>query len=66
VLASFPGRRKNGGCQEKTVSRLLILEPEVRLFRAAFIVAKVASTVSGTPAGAHNVEREVRWLARTG
>jgi len=65
-LGSFRGRRKNGGSHEKTVSRLLILEPKVRLSRFAFIVGKAASTVSGTPAGAHNVEREVRWLARTG
>jgi len=33
------------------VNRLLILEPEVRRFRTAFIVGKVESTVPGTPTG---------------
>jgi len=52
------GRRKDVGCQEEPVNRLLILEPGVRRFWVAFIVAKVASTVFGTPAGAHNAGRE--------
>jgi len=51
------GRRKNVSSQEKTGSQLLILEPGVRRFRGAFIVAKAASTVSGAPAGAHHAER---------
>jgi len=41
------------------VTWLFILEPGVRRFRAAFIVAKAASTVSGAPAGAHHAEREI-------
>jgi len=48
------------------VNRLLILEPGVRCFRAALIVAKAASTVSGTPAGAHNAERKNPVAWRTG
>jgi len=50
------GRRKNVSSQEKTASQLLILEPGVRRFRAAFIVAKAARTGSGAPAGAHHAE----------
>jgi len=44
----------------------MILEPGVRRFWAAFIVAEAERTVSGAPAGAHHAEREIPVACATG